>query len=241
MKTKETNTATTDTVSKAKSNFRFREAGKMISKDRAIELGYAYKKTGEPTKRYLHLLACREAKKNGTPAPVRQKKTYEGGSQSHAGIASPFDLTRRSGYRVIWQVLAEHPNETVSAETLQKEVNRRLLETDPDWYKTRYSKKSPYDALSNAYVINRSPYNVPIEALKQRVVKSEGGYMLMTEVTTPRAFAKRGRKAKEVTPEVAIEPENDTAVTIVAEVAVVEAEIAEPAVAEIKVEETVTA
>jgi len=219
-------------------NFRYRVEGKMITLDEAKKQRLAYKDTGLPTKISILRAQKKEAKEAGTDIPLRSKKTYEAGSQSHNDVPSPYDLNRRSGYRTIWQILAENANQFVSVEDLQAEVNKRLKEEDAgDWYERRYSE-TPYDAETNAYVMTRAPYNVKIEAMAQRVVKEDEGFMLMTEVAEPRTLKKKGRKAKakvEDTPsetpagvpvETApvVETDEDTSVTIVETPAPVEVE-----------------
>jgi len=194
------------------------ENGKMISKEEAIKCRWAHKVDGTPTKIYLHRLACRKAAKNGEPIPVRPKKTYEPGSQTHAGIQSPYDLQRRSGYRAIWQVLAERANQPVPISELTVEVNSRLVVEAPEWYNERYGE-IPYDVETNAYVMTRAPYNVKIEAMGQRVVQEGDYFMLMTNVTEPRVLKKVGRKPKvkeSVTPamEATVEADTDEAVLI---------------------------
>ena len=199
-------------------NFRYRDDnGKMISKEAAIEKRWAYKGDGSPTKIYQHRLAIREAEKNGTERPVREKKTYDPGSQSHANVPSPYDLKRRSGYRVIWQVLAENVGDFVGIKDLTTTVIARLKVEAPDWYERRYSE-TPYDVETNAYVMTRAPYNAHIEAMSQRVVKEDEGFKLMTDVTEPRQLKKRGRKPNkvEVTPvlDANVEADDDASVTV---------------------------
>ena len=208
-------------------NFRYRdENGKMISKEVAKTHRWAAKETGLPTLIYKHRLVVREAVKNGTTVPVRAKKTYEAGSQAHAEIASPYDLARRSGYRTIWQVLAENANEFVTIEALTAEVNDRLQKESPKWYNGRYADVA-YDVEANAYVMTRAPYNDKIEAMAQRVTQEADGFMLMTEVATPRVLKKRGRKPKAVEAPVeapaldaTVETDDDTSVAVTDEVAV---------------------
>jgi len=198
-------------------NFRYRdEHGKMISKEVAKQKRWAHKEDGTPTKIYLHRLAVRDAIKAGQEPPKRPKKSYEAGSQSHADVPSPYDLNRRSGYRTIWQVLAEKANEFVSIEDLHAEVNRRLAEEAPEWYGERYSDAEPYDVEANAYVMTRAPYNAKIEAMAQRVVQEAEGFKLMTDVTTPRVLKKRGRKpkAEAPAPEATVEADDDNAVNV---------------------------
>gem|GEM_PF-4892840 len=180
---------------KAKTSFRYRdENGKMVTKEVAIEKRWAHKEDGTPTKIYLHRLEVREAIKNGLPIPIRPKKRYEAGSESHNGIASPFALSRRSGYGVIWQVLAEKVGEVVPTSYLTAEVNRRLQENAPEWYSEHYSEENPYNVEANAYVMTRAPYNRKIEAMQQRVIFENNGFKLMVNVTEPRVLRKRGRK-----------------------------------------------
>lgn len=192
-------------------NFRYRdEHGKMISKEEAEKRRWAHKADGTPTKIYLHRLEVRKAIRNGEEPPKRPKKKYEPGSQTYAGIPSPYNLNRRSGYRTIWQVFAENANEFVSVEDLHAEVNRRLAEEAPEWYGDHYSDENPYDVEANAYVMTRKPYNAKIEAMKQRVVQEDEGFKLMTNVTTPRVLKKRGRKPKaQEAPETTVEPDEN--------------------------------
>ena len=175
--------------------------GKMISLAEAKEKRWA-NKDGQPTKFYEHELKRREAKKNGDTYTRPRASAPE---QFHAGIKSPYDLRRRSGYAEIWKVLAENADTFVSHEELFKVVNERLKtdEKSAKWYEEKYSSQDKvYDTHYNSIVINRAPYNKPIEALKQRViVDAELGVMLMTDVTEPRQLKKRGRK-----PKVQVEP-----------------------------------
>jgi len=198
-------------------NFRYRdENGKMISKEVAKTHRWAHKETGLPTKIYEHRLAVREAIKNGTPVPVRAKKTYEAGSQSHADVPSPYDLNRRSGYRTIFQVLAENVGEVVPTAELHAEVNARLQAEAPEWYNGRYSE-TPYDVEANAYVMTRAPYNAKIEAMNQRVSQTDEGFVLNVDVTTPRVLKKRGRKPKAVEApalDATVEPDTDNDATV---------------------------
>lgn len=229
---KQTETPKTETAT----NFRYRdENGKMVSKEVAIQKRWAHKEDGSPTKIYLHRQVVREALKNGLPAPKRAKKSYEAGSQSHNGVASPYDLNRRSGYGVIWQVLAENVGQFVPADTLTAEVNKRLREGAPEWYDGHYSDENPYDVVANAYVMTRAPYNAKIEAMHQRVTQEAEGFKLSVDVTEPRQLKKRGRKLgshnrpKETPPVVA---DTDNATTVVADVA---ATVVTPEPAEVSV------
>ena len=214
--TKSPETATSATPA----SFRYRdENGKMISKEVAIENRWARKEDGAPTKIYQHRLVVREALKAGLPAPKRAKKSYVAGSQSHNDIPSPFDLMRRSGYGVIWQVLAENVGMFVTPEVLTVEVNARRKEQASEWYASRYSDAVPYDVVANAYVMTRAPYNAKIEAMAQRVIQDEGGFKLLVDVTEARQLKKRGRKlgsknkAKAVEAPVVV-ADADTAVTV---------------------------
>lgn len=209
-------TTESNTTTSTPSNFRYRdENGKMISKDEAIKRRWAHKEDGNPTKIYLHRMAIREAEKNGDPRPIREKKSYEAGSQSHNDIPSPYDLERRSGYRVIWQVLAENVNEFVTSEDLHAEVNRRLSQEAPEWYQDRYMDE-PYNVEQNANVMTRAPYNKVLESMQQRVVNENNSFKLMINVTEPRQLKKRGRKPKikAVTPDATIENDNDNATEV---------------------------
>jgi hypothetical protein len=207
-----TATATTEQTDKPKA-FRYRDFTKkgwpFMSRANAEKKRWARKSDGQPTKIYTHALAQATARKNGEEVPVRSRKAPD--VQEHAGIQSPYDLNRRSGYKTIWQVLAENANSFVSHKKLHTEVNKRLAKDPTDktgWYEANYkSKGKKYDTVNNAVVIARAPYNgiqsdgsvkpVSIEGLSQRVViDTEQGVMLMTEVTEPRQFKKRGRKAK---------------------------------------------
>jgi len=219
-------TETTKTTTTPLANFRYKnENGKMISKDEAIQRRWAHKEDGTPTKIYLHRLAVREAEKNGLERPIRPKKSYVAGSQEHNGVASPYDLNRRSGYGTIWQVLAEHVGEVVPSVTLNAEVNQRLAETAPEWYAKKGYDVTPYDAVTNAYVMTRRPYNETIEAMQQRVTQEGDGFKLAINVTEPRELKKRGPKAKAketVTPALSadVQADTDDAETIATEQAV---------------------
>ncbi len=177
-----------------------------ISKERAIELGWA-NEDGTPTVAYEEELARRA---NGQTEVGETADDQAAGSPGvgserphHSGIPSPYDLERRSGYRVIWQVLAESHDKVVPWDVLQKEVNDRLAteEKSAEWYERNYASQTDengdskqYDAHANAIVINRAPYNKRIEELHQRVIIASEGAMLMTNVTGPRQ-PKRKRKA----------------------------------------------
>jgi len=220
-------TETTETAPAPVANIRYRnEKGTMISKEVAIAKRWAHKEDGSPTKIYLHRLAVREARKNGEPIPVRAKKRYEVGSQSVNDVPSPYDLNRRSGYGVIWQVLAENVGQVVPVETLNAEVNASLKDKYPEWYTTKkgYGDDSQYDTETNAYVMTRKPYNAVIESMAQRVTQEDDGFMLSINVTEPRTLKKRGRKPKAkveeapaVVPEATVEVDNDVATVIEAE------------------------
>ena len=209
----------------------------------AIAKKWAKKETGEPTKIYFHKLAQAQAKKKGELIPKRAHKAIP--EQSHAGIDSPYDLRRRSGYKTIWQVLAENANTVVSWDVLQNEVNERLkaeeisvawyeknftsphekLEKEVDGKTVKYDGKllpsCEYDTHYNAIVIARAPYNgiLPdgtikersIEGMQQRVIISDDGATLLTEVTEPRQIKSRGRNP--------IKAKVDVVAEIVAEVA----------------------
>jgi hypothetical protein len=190
---------------------------------------WASKADGSPTKIYLHALAKAQAKKRGEEIPVRKRAAAP--DQEFAGIASPFDLRRRSGYKMIWMVLAESPDEYVPHDVLQEEVNNRLAVDPTDkngWYEENFaSKNTQYDTYKNSIVLGRAPYNGiidvktgetkprSIEGLNQRIVLDpELGVKLMTNVTEPRELKKRGRKPKATDQ---IVEDNDTSTTIEAE------------------------
>lgn len=210
------NDAQTPTEQSLPKNFRYRdENGKMISLEEAKKRRLAYKDTGLPTKIYQLRMEKKEAEKNGEDVPIRSKKTYEAGSQTHNDVPSPYDLNRRSGYGIIWKVLAEHVNEFVDTETLIKEVNDRFQSQFPEWYNSRYSDENPYDVEQNAYVMTRAPYNAKIEAMGQRVIKEDEGFKLMTNVTEPRKLKKRGRKPKKQ--ETVVETDDESSVEVSAD------------------------
>jgi len=191
------------------------DKGKMISLDAAKACRWARVEDGQPTKIYELRLAKRAAIKAGEEVPIREKATYAAGSQSHAEVPSPYDLNRRSGYRVIWQVLAEHVNEAVSREFLETEVRERLQAEAPEWYNARYSEV-PYDVWANTIVINRAPYNEKIEAMRQRVSINDANteVTLMTDVTEARVAKKRGRKPKAAVEPTTVEPASDDEATV---------------------------
>ena len=219
--------------------------GQMVSLDVAKQRRWARKEDGQPTKIYQHRMAIRAAVKAGTPVPVRTKTPAP--EQDYAGLSSPFDLRRRSGYGTIWTVLAENKDTFMDIDKLSTEVNARLESKWQEWYTGKgYSKENPYDTLSNVIVMNRAPYNGvksnkvtdpdtgevtketyveprSIEGLNQRVIISEdkSKAMLATNVTESRSFKKRGRKSKvEAT---TVEPAKDaTPVEPVAETAATE-------------------
>jgi hypothetical protein len=215
--------------------FRFRDVTKkgwpFINLEEAKNRRWASVKDGQPTKIYFHQLAKAQARTKGEVEPIRPRKSAP--EQTHAGIPSPFDLRRRSGYKTIWQVLAEHANKVVSWEDLQVEVNRRLREnvdgTDKSgWYEKNFaSQGEEYDTKYNAIVIARAPYNGiqsdgsvkerSIEGLKQRVIISDEGATLMTNVTEPREFKKRGRRPRQPIVDEVVE-NNDTSTEITGEV-----------------------
>ena len=153
-----------------------------------------------------------EALRVGLPTPQRlpRKQRVAGEIIAEDGtvIKCPYDMDRRSGYKVIWQVLAEKHDQVVSNEELHKEVNKRLAE-DPEsaeWYREKYSSilddlgmPSEYPVVKNAAdVMTRHPYNgvkktasgeyivnpISIEGLGQRIVAGANGVMLKTKVET---------------------------------------------------------
>ena len=166
-----------------------------------------------------------QARKAGLPIPTRIPRkpivAQEITALDGTIIKSPYDLERRSGYKTIWQVLAEKHNQVVSNEELHAEVNKRLAE-DPEsaeWYADKYSSQEDdlghakeYPAVKNATdVMTRAPYNgvsknadgeiviapVSLEGLKQRIIVGKTGVMLKTDVDTPYVFNKRAKVNKE--------------------------------------------
>jgi len=200
-----------------------------MSVEAAKERRWARKSDGAPTKIYLHALAKAQAKKRGEEIPVRKRAAAP--DQQYAGLESPFDLRRRSGYKMIWMVLAESPDEFVPHDVLQEEVNKRLAVDPTDkngWYQEKFASEGiQYDTYKNSIVLGRAPYNGiidvktgetkprSIEGLNQRVILDpELGVKLMTNVTEPRELKKRGRKPK-VTDQIV--EDNDTSTIIEAE------------------------
>jgi len=187
---------TAETKSKRPS---YRGPSGFISVEKAKELRWARKSDGMPTKFYEHELERRKAVKEGE---VYKRPRKAAPDQTHAGIQSPYDLRRRSGYAEIWKVLAENADTFVSYDELLKTVNERLKigENSKDWYEEKYTSNDKlYDTHDNAVVINRAPYNERIEALRQRVIlDAELGVMLQTNVTEPRQQKRKGRKSNAV-------------------------------------------
>jgi len=215
-------------------NFRFRNLDKkgwpFMKLEDAVEKRWASKADGQPTKIYLQKLAKLQAEKKGEVVPVRPRKAAP--EQEYAGLPSPYDLRRRSGYKTIWQVLADNVGKEVSFDDLQAEVNKRLAEDPCDkngWYEKNFaSKGEEYDSHYNVNVIARAPYNGiqsdgsvkerSIEGYNQRVVISETGATLLTNVTEPRPFKNRGRKPTQPIANEVVE-DDDTSTTIDSEVA----------------------
>jgi hypothetical protein len=154
-----------------------------------------------------------EAKAVGLPEPKRLPRksvvAQEYTAIDGTVLKSPYKLDRRSGYRIIWQVLAERHDQIVSNDYLHDEVNKRLAE-DPataKWYVDTYSSKTDalgqakdYPVITNAAtVMTRHPYNgvtrlandqmkvdpVSLEGLKQRIIAGSRGVMLKTNVEEP--------------------------------------------------------
>jgi hypothetical protein len=166
----------------------------------------------------------KEAEEAGLPIPKRlprkQKKAQVYEANDGTLIPSPYDLERRSGYKVIWQVLAERHDEVVSNEELHAEVNKRLS-SDPEsaeWYHDKYSSRldelgqpEEYPVIINAAtVMTRPPYNgvnkknhsiinpISLEGLNQRIIAGTRGIMLKTNVQD-RYISKTAKKALEST------------------------------------------
>lgn len=204
-------------VDKPKNVFYRDDKGKMVSLDVAKSKRWAHKKTGEPTKIYKLRLAKRSAHKNGEPEPIRQW-VPQNQDQKMGDLQSPYDLTRRSGQRLIWQALAKNPNKIMTRVELQNSVNEAYKEEFPDYYNKKYTQESPFNAWVTVIVMNRAPFNAKIEALKQRIevdTVSET-VMLRTEVTEPRQPKKRGRKlgTKNKLKEPVVEVDNETSIEV---------------------------
>jgi hypothetical protein len=181
----------------------YRLGSSFISKERAIQMGWAKKSDGSPTAKYAKVLEARENMKGKKRRKQRESADLAHVFGTHAGIESPFNLERRSGYKTIWQILAESVGELVPFDILQTAVNERLAteEASSEWYEKKYSSQTDesgevkqYDTHANAIVINRHPYNTRIEALQQRVVISADGVTLLTDVAEPRENRRVGRR-----------------------------------------------
>jgi hypothetical protein len=175
-----------------------------------------------------------EAESLGLPIPTRlPRKPIEAQileANDGSVIKSPYDLNRRSGYKTIWQVLAERHDTVVTNEELHAEVNKRLAtESDSsEWYASKYSSlkddlghAKEYPAVKNATdVMTRAPYNgvskvedkividpVSLEGLGQRIIAGKSGVMLSTSNDSEYVFNKRSKKSEvkelETTEEVA--------------------------------------
>ena len=204
-------------VDKPKNISYYDDEGKLISLNVAKSKRWAYKKTGKPTKIYKLRLAKRAARKNGELEPIRQWVPQHL-NQKMGDLQSPYDLTRRSGQRLIWQALAKNPNKTMTRAELQKSVNEAYKKEFPDYYNKKYTQESPFDTWVTVIVMNRAPFNAKIEALKQRIevdTVSET-VMLRTEVTEPRQPKKRGRKSgtKNKLKESVVEVDNETSIEV---------------------------
>ena len=164
----------------------------------------------------------KEAEEAGLPIPKRipRKKKDAQLYEANDGtmIPSPYDLERRSGYKIIWQVLAERHDEVISNEELHAEVKKRLA-SDPEsaeWYHEKYSSHldelgmpEEYPVIINAAtVMTRPPYNgvnkknhsiinpISLEGLNQRIIAGTRGIMLKTNVQD-RYISKTAKKAME--------------------------------------------
>jgi len=176
----------------ARTSYRLNDS--FISLDEAKKLGWAKLRDGSPTALYLRILDQRTKMKG----KKRRKEMVHSSFGEYSGISSPFKLDRRSGYKTIWQVLAEKSNSLVPWSIIQGEVNERLSteEKSKSWYFDNYIINDfEYDAKSNCIMISRHPYNVRIERLSQRVLIGDEGATLLTNVSFAREFKKRGRKS----------------------------------------------
>jgi len=184
------------------SQFHYRQGKTFISLEKAQTLGWAKLSDGSPTADYLKILDARERRKKKGKKPRKPRKSASLGFVygKHAGIESPFNLERRSGYKTIWQVLAESVDKIVPWDKLQKEVNKRLSEEDAskDWYKEKYvDEGKTYDTRYNAgKVLTRHPYCSKLEALNQRVYANDKGARLATNVTTKRENSRLNNQKK---------------------------------------------
>lgn len=150
--------------------------------------------------------------------PKRLPKSTEYGEYN--GIKSPYDQKRRSGYLYIWQVLAETPDEWVPWNKLETEALERFTEAHPDYIAAKYGEGNEYDIRRQVGVMDRSPYNQPLEKIGQRVIKSPSkGVMLVsdTQGETYEQFKarKRGKNVEAQVPTGIALPEKETTQTTV--------------------------
>jgi hypothetical protein len=174
------------------------ENGKLISLSEAKKRRWASKEDGMPTKIYELRLAKREAKRNGEEIPVRKWESKNTGAE-YNGIESPFDLDRRSGQALVWQVLADAKDTPVTKADLNTAVNKIYAERFADYYNQKYNEQ-PFDAWTTAIVMSHAPSDAKIEAVNQRldVDTVAETVVLLTNVTEPKTPKKRGRKPKAV-------------------------------------------
>jgi len=98
------------------------------------------------------------------------------------GLQSPYGQDRRSGYLCIWLVLSKTPDKWVSWEKVEKEALAIFQDKWPEYLATHYGNGNEYDFRVQVGVMDRSPYNKPVEAVGQRVIKSRSkGVMLISD------------------------------------------------------------
>jgi hypothetical protein len=197
--------------------------GKLITLDEAKKRRWARKSDGQPTKLWELRVAKMKAEQAGEPEPIRTWNA-KNPDQEFNGLKSPYDLNRRSGQRLIWQVLAENLGNVLTREQLQDEVVAKYKAEFPEYYAKKYTDEAPFDTWTTAVVMNRAPFNAKIEALQQRVevdtVKET--ITLLTDVSEPRQPKKRGRRPKAVEETPTVEADNDNVAEVEVEAAVEE-------------------
>jgi len=100
---------------------------------------------------------------------------------TYKGLQSPYGQKRRSGYRFIWQVLAENPDTIIPWDKLQKEAVARFKAEFPEYIAKNYGPDHEYDVRTQVGVMDRSPYNAPVEKVGQRVIRNIHGAMLVSD------------------------------------------------------------
>lgn len=125
------------------------------------------------------------------------------------GLQCPYNQTRRSGYLCIWLVLAETPDEWVSWDKLETEALAIFEAKWPEYLATKYP--DGYDIRKQVGVMDRSPYNKPLESIGQRVIKSPTKGVQLISDTKGESYEdykarKRGQKVDAQLPPTATAP-----------------------------------